>query len=118
MTGDEAERLLKRIVDTWPGANWTAGALAIWRKELASLELKTVGPDGAEREVARRAYESIRDTLGARTPPAWADFLAAYKAALPRPEWQSPLDDPPVSAERAREHLAECRAILTKSHPT
>lgn len=113
MNVHEAGELMDRIVNTWPVGPWPTGTLIEWRKDLVPLEREHA-------ETARVALKKTHagNTRTAAAPPTWAQFLAAYKAAEPRPDWQPPLDDPPVSAERAREHLAECRAILTKSRPT
>lgn len=111
MTDDETDRLLKRIVDTWPAANWTAGTLAIWREELRGFERTIRAPNGEEIDIARRAY----DTLKARCArmPTVADWRAEYRAATPRPDWQPPLDfEPLATKDRGLEHIAAIRADL------
>jgi hypothetical protein len=118
MTGDEVDRLLKRIVDSWPASNWTDGTLAIWREELRETAREIVAPNGQQIDVAKRAYETLKARLSRM--PTIADWRAEYRAATPRPEWQPPLDDDPyVTPERGLEHVAAVRAELAaRGHKT
>lgn len=67
MTDDEARRLATRIIDTWP----TGPKAYIWRDTLIDLD-------------ATHAATAYRTCLRVATrPPAPADFLDAYTAAIP-----------------------------------
>jgi hypothetical protein len=104
----EAAALMARIVDTWPAGRWPNGTSSEWTKDLCELD----------KTIAERARLALKRTQ--TTQPTWAAFVAEYRAATPRPDWQPPLDDDPVvTPDRGLEHVAAVRAELAaRGHKT
>jgi hypothetical protein len=90
---DQIERLMKRIVDTWPDGRWPAGTVTEWKKDLARL-------DHDDAELARL---TLKDSWEHTTPPTFGLFLSTYQAHArrrailreterPAEEWNGPTD--------------------------